>query len=322
MNNLNSYHPLISKVRPLTVAVDQAHIAFENNSYKETIFRCREILKKDPNNCDIYCLIGISHLQLKEYVSASFALNKAISLTTIFHSHFHYMMSYHFSNLAICLAKNGEWQKSLNFFNLSIKNYPLNSIAYHNLSVLYKMTGCDDNALNARKKSQELATNKNLFNENKYHFLTKKDYNEIIRIYFKNFKSYKALDKVSQDYRLKKYDAAINTIKKIINYDKREHLNYHIEFSLQYYNRALSYMFLNQIELAISNISKAIDMEPTNARNSLFYRLRGDLWLKKNNYNEALPDFMKAKQLKMVNVDERISFCQSNLAAVNMPMIA
>jgi protein O-GlcNAc transferase len=145
----------------------------------------QKILENDPNNSEIFYLLGVLRFQLGDFVKAKFFFSKSIDLNSSNPAAFNNLgmifkqqgevaeaiininkaielkpnFSGYYNNLALCFKDLKEFKTAINNFNLALKYDPNNSDVYNNLGLLFLEAKDYDEAIEKFLKS--IALNKN-----------------------------------------------------------------------------------------------------------------------------------------------------------------
>lgn len=180
-------------------------------------------------------------------------------------------------NKGIQYFNNNDINNAINSFKNVINIDPKNATAYYYLGRCFQKQGNNDGALQKYNKAIEL----------------KADYIEAI------------YEKGNLQYSLKQYDPAIATLNKIIQIFAEKQMPANNLLGDVYYDIAMSYSYLNNIDAAILNFKKVLEINPQNAY--AHYNL-GLAYYKKNQKDLAIthlniflqlaPDAPEAPQVK------------------------
>ena len=80
-----------------------------------------------------------------------------------------------------------------------------------------------------------------------------------------------------------------------------------------YFMRGLANSYADLYELAVEDLTKAIDIEPSWVG---YYLVRGNVYKRLKRYDKALSDYKKIKELEpnSKDVDEKINYCEKRLS--------
>ena len=111
----------------------------------------KDILKKQPNNVDVLCLLGISSFQLGENDSAIKHFKKALELDpNLADAHY---------NLGIILQDKGQLDEAITCYQKAVQIDPAFALAYNNLGNAFQDKGQLDEAITYLRKAIQLDPN-------------------------------------------------------------------------------------------------------------------------------------------------------------------
>ena len=114
----------------MTETLDKALSLHKLGKLKEAKKIYSEILKKNPNNFELMNLIGIIHLQLKNYSKAIIAINKAININPNHHASY--------NNLGVAYKELKKYEDAIKNFKQATKLNPNYAEAFNNLGIIFK----------------------------------------------------------------------------------------------------------------------------------------------------------------------------------------
>ena len=105
-----------------------------------------EILKSEPENAEVWDLLGVLYCQVKDYIESEICIKKAIELQPRF---------YYVENLAKLYLEKGDFSKALSLYEDLVEHSPTYENCFH-LAVAYKETHQWEKAKNFYLKSIEI----------------------------------------------------------------------------------------------------------------------------------------------------------------------
>lgn len=109
-----------------------------------------EILKSEPENSEVWDLLGVLYYQVKDYTEAELCIKKALSIKT---------EVYYIENLAKVYLQKGDFLLAIELYSELTKNFPENYEYWFNLAMAYKNNHDWDKSKQAYYKTIELNPN-------------------------------------------------------------------------------------------------------------------------------------------------------------------
>ena len=106
-----------------------------------------EILKDEPQNAEVWDLLGVLYYQVKEYLEAELCIKKAIEIKPEI---------YYFENLAKLYLDKGDFELAIKYYESLSEEFPKNYEYQFNLAMAYKNHHDWERAKTAYKKAIEL----------------------------------------------------------------------------------------------------------------------------------------------------------------------
>lgn len=106
-----------------------------------------EILKDEPQNAEVWDLLGVLYYQVKEYLEAELCIKKAIEIKPEI---------YYFENLAKLYLDKGDFELAIKYYESLGEEFPKNYEYQFNLAMAYKNHHDWERAKTAYKKAIEL----------------------------------------------------------------------------------------------------------------------------------------------------------------------
>lgn len=88
-----------------------------------------EILKSEPENSEVWDLLGVIYYQVRDYMEAELCIKKAISI---------HPEVYYFENLAKVYLQKGDFKLAIEFYEELTRDFPDNYEYWFNLAMAYK----------------------------------------------------------------------------------------------------------------------------------------------------------------------------------------
>jgi len=248
-----------------------------------------KVLRLDPKNHTAFNLMGVISYQVGSYAAAIDYYSLAIK--------FKPNDSNTYSNRALAYIKTNQIKLALKDFNNAIKLDPNNRTPYENRSNLYKKLGKYDLAIKDHKAVIQLDP-------------------ESYRTYFNYYyigHIYKEVGEYSE--AIKYFDISLNMnpqyadsyLERGISYHmKKEYMmaekDYTMAISLEdkpdyYNNRSLLYMDSGKYDLAIKDITTAINAKHLTTNKAAYYNTRGLIYYNLEKYEQAIEDYNSSLSL-------------------------
>jgi|GEM_PF-2303535 tetratricopeptide (TPR) repeat protein len=252
-----------------------------------------ERLQNHPEDVNALNNRAILNIDLKKYQRALDDLNKAIYLNDKFHA------PLHFTSSAVHLFKGYVYLKTQNkdcaneeFKEAIFQDHDNKTLEENYLRKVFAEHLTED----SKKVILKLKTKKYLEDDINYylaiHYLFDEQYKESENLLYKLSKndSYNAhislLIGVNQFYQ-DNLDESLSSLKNAESILKKTHHDYHVNSSIQYYNRAYIHYKMHYPELACNDLNKSLDLHIKNI-DALF--LRAEIFIEKGDKDSAKKD--------------------------------
>ena len=267
----------------------QMHIeAIGRGDYQKVLLLSDQSLQEFPNSATLYNLIGLSHMNLKNFMEAEINFQKSIKLNPRYAEAFNnlgllneeienleealsayqsalkinnnYTLAY--NNIGNTYFKLGQYKKAISSYELAIESNPEYVPAYRNLAILQMKVGESQKALETcnqaiqygGKTTENLNIQAEIYIKKGFLEDASDTLNESITL---NSKEPRTLLLLGNLYRqLDKYNDAIEMYKKAIELEKSS--------ALLFYNLGVCYSDLGDDQNAFDNYKVALALDPGN----------------------------------------------------------
>lgn len=252
-----------------------------------------ERLSNHPNDVNALNNRAILYIDLKKYPLAINDLNKAIYCNDKFHAPIHFTSSaVHLFKGYIYLKMRDKVSANKEFKEAMFQDHDNKTLEENYLKKVF----AEHLKENSKQVISKLQNEKHLGDDISYdlsiHYIFDKKYNESETL----LKSLIEQDPTNSNMLLllgvaqfyqDKIDEALDTLEMAEHSLKKTHHDYHVNSSIQYYNRAYIYYKMHCPELSCNDLNKAIDLHPKNIDALL---LRSEIFLEKGHKDSARKD--------------------------------
>lgn len=252
-----------------------------------------ERIKNHPEDVNALNNRAILYIDLKKYQRAIDDLNKAIYFNDKFHAPLHFISSavHLFKGYAYLKMKNKD-SANQEFKEAMFQDHDNKTLEESYLKKVFAEHLKEDST----KVISKLKNKKHLGEDVSYylaiHYLFDAKYKESEKILQNLLKedlhntNILLLIGVSQFYQ-GKTDISLTTLQNTESILKKTHHDYHVNSSIQFYNRAYIYYKMNYPELACNDLNKSLDLHQKNI-DALF--LRSEIYIEKGDKEAAKKD--------------------------------
>ncbi len=252
-----------------------------------------ERLHNHPEDVNALNNRAILNIDLKKYQRAIDDLNKAIYLNDKFHAPLHFISSaiHLFKGYVYLKMKNNDCANE-EFKEAMFQDHDNKTLEERYLRKVFAEHLTED----SKKVISKLKTKKHLGDDINYylaiHYLFDEKYKESENLLSKLSKNdphntyISLLIGVNQFYQ-GLMDESLSSLKNAESVLKKTHHDYHVNSSIQYYNRAYVYYKMYYPELACNDLNKSLDLHNKNI-DALF--LRSEIFIEKGDKDSAKKD--------------------------------
>lgn len=263
---------------------------YTTSSLLETL---NERIRNQPDDVNSLNNRAILYIDLKRYQRSIDDLNKAIYLNDKFHAPLHFTSSaVHLFKGYVYLKMGDKHSANLEFKEAMFQDHDNKTLEEDYLKKVF----AEHLKENSKKVISKLKNKKHLGDDIGYdlaiHYVFNHDYKEaeeILENLIRNDQDNSNLFLLLGVSKFYQHDTerALSTLEKAEEILIHTHHKYHVNSSVQYYNRAYVYYKMHYPELACNDLNKAIDLHQKNI-DALF--LRSEIFLEKGDKDSARRD--------------------------------
>ncbi|MGM7700399.1 helix-turn-helix domain-containing protein [Pseudalkalibacillus sp. Hm43] len=256
------------------------------NRDKEAVEHYREALSylssMDTNEIvEVYYYISLSNRKLENYKEGIEAALRASALINTYHAEVDGLLTINILyNLALCYCRIREFQKGLDVIHEAIVIMDDNEIQFSN-GHFYMLKGIAE--LYMRKFAAGIGSTKAAIQ----YFNSEEETHRYVG------------SKINLGILYRKQDKAVQALKELHNcLDEANELNYKTLAVNNYYELSLSYLYINDVELAEYYIQSGLELaEPKSHLHAQCHYVLGKILMKKEQFKEAIKEFNTAESI-------------------------
>ena len=272
----------------MELAINKALQLHQTGKLQEAACLYESILKRNPGNVDALHLLGVAHLQTKNYPSSEKLIRKALILSP--------KNPEVYNNLGTVLQGQGKLDEAIENYRKAVSLKPDFALSYTNLGKALKEQNKLDEAAENHRKAVLIEPDFAMAYNNLGTVLQEQNkLDEAIEKYWRAISlqpdfagAYSNLGKVLQEQG--KLDDAMKKYRKAVSLEP--------DFAMAYYNLGKLLQEQNKLDEAAENYRKAILIEPDFA---MAYNNLGTVLQEQNKVEAAIENYRKSILLKFDN---------------------